>query len=741
MKFSVFGRCAFGLCIAGAMLTACGPLPSSRSTLTGVEGSRLLAMTTPNYVAKAQRPDHGKSWMSPDAKNSKQLLYVSDWSSNDVYVFSYPQGGAVGRLKGFKEPYGQCVDSNGDIYVANFGGGSVVEYAHGGKQVIKTLSTGGNPIGCSIDKTGDIAVTNFATPSGPGNVEIFKGGSGTPQRYGNNACYYMWPAGYDESGNLYVEGQNGAVSVCELPSGGTSMNAVSFNKTIYFPGSVMWDGEYITLTDQEYGGQYETAIYQATEGSGTLTAVGATQLSGNCSLHYVDIVQPFIVGKSNTPVNRRQGHVVEGGNLGCSGSGYGSMDAWDYPAGGAPISQIGADDPYGESVSIAASHDLPARQRRAAQPKYAVLYNFGRSGDGFYPFAGLVAMNGTLYGTTYNGGSGSGCASSGCGTLFSIGASGAESVLHNFSNDGADGANPAANLIAVNGTLYGTTQNGGRYNGGTVFSITGSGTESVLHSFGGTAGISDGKTPLSSLLDIKGTLYGTTEFGGANYEGTVFSLTTSGTEKVLHSFSGSGRHGPDGGNPLAGLIDVRGTLYGTTETGGATNGPVGTAFSITTRGAESVLHAFGPDGRDGAAPYAPLAALAVGGTTKLFATTIAGGANNYNYGAICVMDTSGNESVLHTFGLGSDGRYPQAGLIALKQTLYGTTTGGGIDSHGTVFSINGTGTKELVLHSFAGGSSDGQDPVASLVDLSGTLYGTTESGGTHGGGTVFSIKP
>jgi uncharacterized repeat protein (TIGR03803 family) len=698
-------------------------------------------MTTPKYVAKPQHPDHGKSWMSPDAKHYKQLLYVSDWDTNDVYVFSYPRGAPVGRLTGFTEPYGQCVDSKGNVYISNFGAGSVVEYAHGGKRVIKTLTTGGSPIGCSIDENGDIAVTNFATPSGPGNVAIFQEGSGSPKSYGNNACYYMWPAGYDESGNLYAEGQNGTVSVCELPAGGSSMNTVSFNKTIYFPGSVMWDGEYITLTDQEYGGQYQAAIYQATEGSGTLTAEGATELSGNCSLHYVDVVQPFIVGKSNTPMNRRQGHVVEGGNLWCSASGSGSMNTWNYPAGGAPISQLDANAPYGESVSIAGSHDSPNRQHLAAPPKYTVLYSFNAgSGGGFSPFAGLVVMNGTLYGTTYNGGTGSGCGSFGCGTVFSISTSAAENVVHNFSNDGADGANPAANLIAVNGTLYGTTQNGGRYNGGTVFSITGSATESVLHSFGGTAGISDGKTPISSLLDVKGKLYGTTEFGGTNYEGTVFSLTTSGTERVLHSFSGSYRHGPDGGNPLAGLIAVNGTLYGTTSTGGNTDGAVGTAFSITTRGAETVLHDFQSYGLDGAEPYAPLVALTVSGTTKLYATTVAGGAH-YNYGAICVMDTSGNESVLHTFGLGSDGRYPQDGLIVIKQTLYGTTTGGGIDSHGTVFSINASGTKELVLHSFAGGSADGEDPVASLVDLKGTLYGTTESGGTDGRGTVFSLKP
>ena len=123
-----------------------------------------------------------------------------------------------------------------------------------------------------------------------------------------------------------------------------------------------------------------------------------------------------------------------------------------------------------------------------------------------------------------------------------------------------DGNEPAAGLIDVDGTLYGTTAWGGGYGHGAAFSITSSGTEKVLHSFGkGT----DGYYPQAGLIDVGGTLYGTTEYGGSGscsndfYHGcgTVFSITTGGKEKVLHSFSDAGAQGS---NPLAGLIDVGG---------------------------------------------------------------------------------------------------------------------------------------------------------------------------------------
>jgi uncharacterized repeat protein (TIGR03803 family) len=139
-------------------------------------------------------------------------------------------------------------------------------------------------------------------------------------------------------------------------------------------------------------------------------------------------------------------------------------------------------------------------------------------------------------------------------------------VLHSFKGGEADGEEPFAGLVNIKGTLYGTTYEGGscsRIGGGTVFSITPSGTETVLHSFGGSG---DGADLVAALLYAKGKLYSTTFVGGPNNDGTVFSITPSGAETVLYSFKGPGSG--DGGFPRAGLVKVKGALYGTTGGGG-----------------------------------------------------------------------------------------------------------------------------------------------------------------------------
>lgn len=168
-------------------------------------------------------------------------------------------------------------------------------------------------------------------------------------------------------------------------------------------------------------------------------------------------------------------------------------------------------------------------------------------------------------------------------------AQGAYKVLHRFR--GHDGANATAGLIDVNGTLYGTTYRGGANRYGSIFSITTTGIEKTLYSFHRGR---DGAYPYASLINVRGTLYGTTELGGANGFGTVFSVTRAGTEKALYSFKDS----PDGENPDGALLDVRGTLYGTTD-GGGNNFGAGTVFSVTTTGKETVLYTFGapPTGR------------------------------------------------------------------------------------------------------------------------------------------------
>jgi uncharacterized repeat protein (TIGR03803 family) len=300
-------------------------------------------------------------------------------------------------------------------------------------------------------------------------------------------------------------------------------------------------------------------------------------------------------------------------------------------------------------------------------------------------------------------------------------------VLHPFGRFMGDGANPLADLIDVKGTLYGTTVAGGdSCCSGTVFSITTSGKEKTLHSFGASAAY-DGYDPVARLLDVNGTLYGTTVFGGrTNSAGTVFSITLRGKEKVLHSFDYNGLGGSE---PQAGLIDVNGMLYGTTSGDDDYYG-YGNVFSITTDGKYKVLHRFEND--DGANPKAPL--LDVAGA--LYGTTANGG--EYGAGTVFSITTAGEERVLHSFGAsgGTDGSNPSAALIDVQGTLYGTTTGGGASGDGTVFSITTSGA-ENVVHSFSG--SDGSQPVAALKNVKGVLYGTTPLGGSSNLGTIFKL--
>jgi uncharacterized repeat protein (TIGR03803 family) len=405
-------------------------------------------------------------------------------------------------------------------------------------------------------------------------------------------------------------------------------------------------------------------------------------------------------------------------------------------------------------IAPGAVPQVPTPATRADSTNFKVVHSFGGGSDGATPEAGLIDVGGTLYGTTVDGGPYF-CTSgeyNGCGTVFSVTPRGTEKVLHDF-GAGNDGRSPFAGLVDVGGTLYGTTADGGSaacYSSssvscGTVFSITPGGTEKVLHSFD----LTDGGYPFAGLIDVKGSLYGTTSRGGENYCysitngpcGTVFSVTTGGTEKVLHSFNGRS----DGEFPYAGLIDVKGTLYGTTEFGGKHR--YGTVSSIATGDAYKVLHSFGA-GSDGRNPYAGL--IDVKG--KLYGTTFWGGAHrcapsgDKGCGTVFSITPGGKEKVIYSFGSGTDGAHPYAGLIDVKGTLYGTTVyrgayscnGSSYNGCGTVFSATPRGT-EKVVHSFNG--TDGADPYAALIDVKGTLYGTTEAGGAYNYGTVFSLKP
>jgi len=317
-------------------------------------------------------------------------------------------------------------------------------------------------------------------------------------------------------------------------------------------------------------------------------------------------------------------------------------------------------------------------------------------------------------------------------------------ILYGFTG-APDGANPEAGLIRDEaGNLYGTTAFGGDCNSlptgcGTVFKFDTSGRETVLYSFGAYPG--DGTTPFAGLIrDRAGNLYGTTLSGGEYDFGTIFKLDTSGNETLLHSFAG---YPTDGANPWVGLImDRAGNLYGTTPSGGQSD--YGTIFKLDTSGNETLLHSFAGYPTDGASPFAGLIMDRAG---NLYGTTVSGGQSDY--GTVFKLDKSGNEKVLRSFtGSAGDGASPVGGLIADRAgNLFGTTSAGGTSELGTVFKLDTSGNL-TVLHSFTGTPPptlfgpppDGRQPDAPLImDESGNLYGETMYGGTFDQGTVFEL--
>lgn len=313
-------------------------------------------------------------------------------------------------------------------------------------------------------------------------------------------------------------------------------------------------------------------------------------------------------------------------------------------------------------------------------------------------------------------------------------------TLYNFDR-GKGGENPAAGLILDGqGNLYGTASAGGVGGQGTIFSLTPDGVETALFHFG-PKGI--GADPQAGLIrDRNGNLFGTT-FRGFHNKGTVFELTSQGTFKALYTFSGKG----DGGNPWASLThDGHGNLYGTTFYGGNLNRHIcqshpprcGVVFELTPDGTETVLYTF-TGGTDGAFPNSGLIRNAAG---NLYGTTLEGGA--YNNGTVFELTKAGTLNVLHSFTGGADGGAPSGDLIRDQQgNLYGATYAGGAACHirlgcGVLFELTPSGS-ETVLYTFTGGT-DGAEPNGGLIrDAQGNFYGTARFGGINDAGTVFEL--
>lgn len=311
-------------------------------------------------------------------------------------------------------------------------------------------------------------------------------------------------------------------------------------------------------------------------------------------------------------------------------------------------------------------------------------------------------------------------------------------VMYSFTG-GSDGGNPLDGLtLDGSGNLYATTYGGGSAALGAVVKMPKSGSETVLHSF---IGGSDGAYPQGGLVRNKaGNFYGTTTGGGAFGQGTIFGITPKGKEEVLYSFAG----GSDGAVPQGGLtFDAAGNLYGTTSAGGVSGN--GTVFKLTppTKGSkwtESILYSFGT-GTDGTIP---VAAVAFDKAGNIYSSTSAGGA--YGYGTIFELTPSGSswsETIIQNFADGDDGGVPYGGLIADKSgNFYGSATEGGTGGGGTIFKLTPAGSAWTfsVIYSNPGWGISGS--FRNLVlDASGNLYGTTHCDGAYNAGTVYELTP
>ena len=363
-------------------------------------------------------------------------------------------------------------------------------------------------------------------------------------------------------------------------------------------------------------------------------------------------------------------------------------------------------------------------------PSENALWSFGAEPDATLPSAGLLqASDGNFYGTTVTGGG------LGGGTVFKLTRAGVETVVWSFGGVG-DGLNPEQSglIQGRDGSFYGTTNYGGAHNGGIVFKLTPDGVETILWNFGAP---NDGANPQAGVIQgSDGSFYGTTTVGGTHNGGTVFTVTPAGVETVLWSFDYFNTGNP---GPYAGLIQASdGNFYGTTF-GGGTNG-TGTLFKITPDGAESVLWNFG-SGTDG---YSPGGNLLQASDGTIYGTTYYGGP--HGGGTVFSITLAGAETVLWGFGAGNDGRVPEAGLSQGRDGyFYGTTAEGGQSGSGIVFRITPAGA-ETVVWDFGIFGPDNQNgikgvgPYAGVIQASdGNLYGTTYGGGTSALGTVFKV--
>jgi uncharacterized repeat protein (TIGR03803 family) len=378
------------------------------------------------------------------------------------------------------------------------------------------------------------------------------------------------------------------------------------------------------------------------------------------------------------------------------------------------------------------AHDQGQIFRMTPSGDLTTIYSFcakSKCPDGAIPGTLILGSDGNLYGTTYAGGSDVG-SSSGSGTIFKITPDGELTTLHNFCPTAgcADGQAPHGITLASDGNFYGATDVGGKFNQGTLFSISPTGTFKTLHTFCAQSNCTDGDDPQSPPTQgIDGNFYGVAYAGGAHNGGLIYQITTAGTYKVLYNFCSYETSCPTGSNPMGALVqDAAGNFFGTTAFGGDTRND-GVVFEFTSKNQYKVLHTF--QGYDGSVPES---ALALASNGDLYGVTQGGGGPRE--GNIYKVTSAGVFKSFFAFRCCNEGYDPVWSLFqATNGLLYGATNyGTNPCCYGTIFSVD-----------------DNMDPLVETVPVAGKVgkqvivLGNNLSGSTsvtfNGKSASFSI--
>jgi len=274
--------------------------------------------------------------MKAEAKLS-DLLYVTDMGTNDVYVYSYPQGSLVGTLSGFNSPVRDCSDRSGNVYVTNTLAETILKYAHGATKPTKTFSDKAYlPVDCAVDPTmGTLAVTNYG-PSGSntGSVAIYRHGKGSAKIYQAAGVQAYLFCAYDDSGDLFVDALNHSYGfvLIELRKGASKFENITLNQSFSSGGGVQWDGTYLAVGDGS------STIYDFAIKGTTGTKVRTITLGDAVDVDQFSIKGSTLIGPD-----------------GPNGANH-DVGLWDYPAGGDPTKTIGSgllENPSSATVSKA----------------------------------------------------------------------------------------------------------------------------------------------------------------------------------------------------------------------------------------------------------------------------------------------------------------------------------------------------------------------------------------------------